>query len=90
MNDELTQLRQDIDEVDSKILDLIRKRMNLVESVGKYKKRNDISPLDISRWKEIMKSRLQKAKEQNLSVDSVQSIWNELHKMALEIEEQMK
>ena len=54
---ELTLLRSHIDEVDEQVIRLLAKRMDLVREIGSYKKENDITILQIERWKEIMRSR---------------------------------
>lgn len=89
MKDELTTLRAEIDQIDAKILDLISERLQLVREVGKYKKVKNIPPLDFARWEEVLKNRLAKASELAISEDSIRKIWQELHTMALQVEEEV-
>ena len=52
MNEKLDDIRQNIDEVDNKILSLYEERMSLVKKVYEYKKENGLSILNTNREKE--------------------------------------
>ena len=53
-------LRQAIDEVDEKILDLINQRLSLAKQIGDFKKQAGIQITDSGREKEILKRLLEK------------------------------
>ncbi len=57
IENKLISLRSRIDEVDDQLIRLLGKRMDLVREIGSYKKDNDITILQIERWKEIIRSR---------------------------------
>ena len=57
VEDKLIALRSRIDEVDDQLVRLLAKRMDLVREIGAYKKDNDITILQIERWREIMRTR---------------------------------
>ena len=54
---DLNNLRTQIDQIDEKILDLIKKRFNLAIEIGKHKKENGLSIKDPDREKEIMSNK---------------------------------
>jgi chorismate mutase len=53
-------LRQAIDEIDDKILDLINQRLSLTKQIGDFKKQGGIQILDSGREKEILNRLLEK------------------------------
>ncbi len=83
----LDNLRKEIDAVDNELISLLAKRMDIVEKIGKYKKENNIPPMDNNRWQSIVQSLLHKAEKLNLSKELVKDIYDQIHKHALCIEE---
>ena len=79
MNNELEFFRKQIDEVDEQIVNLLAKRMKVVEKVGKYKKENNIPPLDKKRWQEVIKTKK----------GFIKKIWEIIHEEALKIEKNL-
>ena len=57
ITNQLALLREQIDNIDSHILQQLRQRMAVVEKIGEYKKDNDITILQLERWKEILETR---------------------------------
>jgi len=53
-------LRQAIDEIDEKIMDLINQRLSLAKQIGDFKKQGGIQITDGTREKEIMNRLLEK------------------------------
>lgn len=86
MNNELENLRQQIDFLDEQLLEILAKRMAIVKEVGIYKKTNGIPPLDKNRWKEVLRRKIIKANILNLSTSFVLEIYDVIHEQALEIE----
>jgi len=77
----LEALRLDIDNLDSEVIQLIVKRMEVVNEIGKYKKENGVTILQMNRWTEIFDSRVLKTIEAGLSKEFahafIQCIHNE-------------
>jgi len=88
MND-LESLRKQIDEIDSLIVDLLAKRMKVVEKVGILKKQNNIPPLDPTRWQQVLTSKIEKAKSLGLNTEMVKKIYEVIHEFALIIEKKI-
>lgn len=76
MNIKLEKLRKQIDKIDSSIVILLAKRMEIVKKVGKLKKKNKLPPLDNKRWKEIIRTKK----------GFIKKIWEIIHDEALKIE----
>lgn len=51
--DALKDLRNQIDQIDNQIMDLLDKRFNITQQVGDYKKQHNIQVLDQNREKSI-------------------------------------
>lgn len=51
---DLSEIRKDIDKIDSQLLELFKARMDCAKEVGRYKKANDIPILNQQREDEIL------------------------------------
>jgi len=76
MNNKLEELRKQIDKIDNSIINLLAKRMKIVEKVGEFKKKNNIQVFDKERWQDVIKSKK----------GFVKKIWEVIHDEALKIE----
>lgn len=56
--DKLENLRANIDEIDSKLLDILAQRMKVVKEIGAYKKDHKITIFQLKRWSFIIEDRL--------------------------------
>ena len=54
MDKNLNDLRKEIDEIDSKIIALLKKRLEIIKIIKDYKEKNNIPILDNNREKEIL------------------------------------
>jgi len=54
----LEELRFEIDKLDAELIQLLSKRMEIVDQIGQYKKLNNITILQIKRWNNIVKDSL--------------------------------
>jgi len=86
--DVLGELRQQIDVYDDHLLDIIEQRMKVAETIGKYKKENNITILQSSRWDEIMKKVIAKGQAKGLSAEIIDTIFKAIHQES--INHQMK
>jgi chorismate mutase len=86
MKDELQKFREEIDKIDNNIVDLLSKRMSVVEKVGKLKKKHNIEALDAKRWDEVLHTKLEKAKSLGVSERLIKKIYNVIHDHALRLE----
>jgi chorismate mutase len=54
----LEKLRTEIDKLDVELIQLLAKRMEIIEEIGDYKKENNITILQLKRWQHIIEDRL--------------------------------
>lgn len=86
--DVLGELRQQIDVYDDHLLDILEKRMKLAETIGRYKKENNITILQSTRWDEIINKVISRGKAKSLSYDFIDTIFKAIHQES--INHQMK
>jgi len=55
--DQLASLRKEIDKLDDLIIQKVGERMKIVEKIGEYKRDNNVTILQVSRWDEIVQKR---------------------------------
>ena len=86
--DVLGELRQQIDVYDEHLLDLMEQRMKVAETIGRYKKENNITILQSTRWDEIIKRVIAIGKSKGLSAELIDTIFKAIHQES--INHQMK
>jgi len=88
-SDKLEELRQEIDRIDQKLIEVLGKRMSIVHEMGEYKRDHNITILQIERWRDIITSRLEIARKYGLERDFLlkllQLVHNESIRMQTEI-----
>ncbi len=72
-------LRSQIDIFDDQLLDLMEQRMNVAQTIGKYKKDNNITILQNSRWEEIVKKVVAKGQDKGLSAEFIDQMFKAIH-----------
>lgn len=74
---DLDNLRYEINNIDSEILYLLKKRMNISVKVGKLKKENNITILDNTREKKVYQKlfHLNEQKGEKLEEEFIKNIW---------------
>jgi len=76
-------LRRQIDQWDNELLRILRNRMAISEQIGQYKKRENITILQTSRWSEILEDRLSKANKLGLSDQFVTHLFKQIHQESI-------
>ena len=84
--DKLTELRNIIDEVDDELLSVLKKRSQVIEEIGKYKKEHEITIFQLERWQEILRTRGQWAGKIGLSRQYVERICQLLHEESIRLQ----
>lgn len=82
----LANLRAKIDIVDDELIQILAKRMKLVSQIGKFKKENNITILQLKRWNEVINDRLEKAEHLGLNKDFVTHLLEILHQESIQIQ----
>lgn len=71
-------LRNQIDEIDTQLVHLLGKRMNLVREVAKFKKESDLPIIDEKREKELRKHLRELAKKEGLDEEFVNHLYTHI------------
>jgi len=80
----LKELRAALDEVDHELLDLLVRRMEIVEQVASNKRSHRVRIRDLARERRILEDRCARAEALGLSPESIESIWRQLMLMSRE------
>jgi chorismate mutase len=89
MKNELEKLRERIDTIDDEIVDLLSKRIDLVERVGRLKKEHKISPLDKKRLEEVLHTKKNKAKILGISETLVEKLFKVIHDHSVKLQKKL-
>ena len=77
--DKLSELRGQIDKLDDQIIKQIGDRMKIAEKIGEFKRDNNVTILQVSRWDEIVQKRVSLAKALNLGEEFTVKFLELLH-----------
>jgi len=83
----LESLRGQIDELDSQLIDVLAQRMNLVDDIAGLKKQNDVTILQVSRYQEMLESRLQQAEKIHMNPEFIKLIFEQIHQNSIRRQE---
>lgn len=75
----LSELRRQIDELDTQLLEALSKRMRIAREIGQFKKENDMPVLQSGRYDEIINKRCMQAVELGLSHEFVKEVMEAIH-----------
>lgn len=81
--EKLELLRKLIDECDDNIVNELAKRMEVARQIGLYKRENDITILQSSRYKEIVEKRASQGYSQQLDPDFIRTIFEAIHEESI-------
>jgi chorismate mutase len=76
-------LRRQIDKFDDKLIEILEDRMKVADKIGKYKKENNMTILQSSRWDELLKNRLALAEIKGLSEDFIMKVFRAIHQESI-------
>ncbi len=77
--DGLSTLRKQIDEIDTDLVELLAKRMQISREIGKYKKEHRMPVLQMGRHDEIMQTRCNAAKEMEMDPEFMKTVLQAIH-----------
>lgn len=84
----LEMLRREIDKMDAEFLDILHKRMKIVDEIGQYKKANNITILQLQRWSEIITDRLGIGSKMGFDKDFLLQILQLIHEESIRRQEE--
>jgi len=75
----LEKLRQQINNLDDELMQILSQRMKVAEKIGQYKKDNDITILQTNRWNSILERAFTKGEKLGLSKEFVTKYFDAVH-----------
>ena len=82
----LEELRTEIDKLDVELLQILAKRMEIIDAIGKYKNENGITILQMKRWAGIITDRISIGTSLGLDEKFLKRLLNIIHKESIKIQ----
>jgi chorismate mutase len=79
----LAELRDQIDKLDDRIINLLEDRMSVSEKIGSHKKDNNITILQTKRWDDMLKTRLNLGNRKGLSDEFIIKLFRSIHQESI-------
>lgn len=83
----LGSLREDVDRIDSQMLELLSRRMDVVREMGRLKAKENISTLQPHRWQTMLEDRVRKAGLLGMSGRFAEELMQLIHEEAIQQQE---
>ena len=83
----LTELREQIDHVDKELFEIIAQRMDIVDQMGHYKKKNNVTVFQKNRWQQISESRSKWAEDLGLNPEFMWDLFKLIHDASIRRQE---
>ncbi|HEX9979521.1 MAG TPA: bifunctional 3-deoxy-7-phosphoheptulonate synthase/chorismate mutase type II [Flavobacterium sp.] len=80
---EMARLRRQIDQYDSKIIEVLGKRMQVADEIGALKRERNVAILQAKRWKEILEKMNAEGSLNNLSPDFIMRLFHAIHQESI-------
>lgn len=75
----LSLLRQQIDQIDNELLEVLAKRMRVSREIGRYKKEHKMSVVQATRYNDVMRTRLKIGEEMSMSPEFLRTVLLAIH-----------
>ena len=75
----LAALRSEIDDIDSELIQLLARRMNVASQIGEHKKEKGLTIVQMDRWKQILSDHIETGKEMGLSPELIEKVFEAIH-----------
>lgn len=82
----LDALRLQMDSIDEQVIELLQARMTLAREIGQYKKSHGMTILQMSRWKEVFKTRGDWAQAAGLGPEFIETYLEQVHKESIRVQ----
>ncbi|MCX6269043.1 MAG: chorismate mutase [Bacteroidetes bacterium] len=80
----LEELRSEIDKLDEELIEILARRMKVVEEIGTYKKVNKITILQLKRWSQLTHDRIQAGVKLGLSREFILRLLESVHEEGIQ------
>lgn len=85
----LEELRRLIDSIDDDVLQKLASRMAIVEKIGLFKQRHNVTILQVERWEKVIRSRSASASSIGLRESFVNELLRLIHREAIQLQERV-
>ena len=89
ITNKLSDFRKIIDEIDDELLNVLKKRMQIIEKIAIHKKEQNISIFQLGRWQEILRTRVQWADKIGVSRQHIEKICILLHEESIRLQNKL-
>lgn len=89
ITNKLSDFRKIIDEIDDELLNVLKKRMQIIEKIALHKKEQNISIFQLGRWQEILRTRVQWADKIGVSRQHIEKICILLHEESIRLQNKL-
>ena len=72
-------LRNRIDAIDAELLETLSARVAIVKEIGRYKKENNVTALQINRWSKLMEDRVNIGRKLDINENFVKTLFQLIH-----------
>ena len=72
-------LRNRIDSIDAELLETLSSRVAIVKQIGRYKKENNVTALQINRWSKLMEDRVNIGRKLEINENFVKTLFQLIH-----------
>jgi chorismate mutase len=80
---DLAGLRGEIDDIDAELLQLLARRMEVSERIGDYKKLNNVTVVQMDRWKQILADHIAVGDSLGLDRELVNAVFEAIHQASI-------
>jgi chorismate mutase len=80
----LEELRSEIDKLDEELIDILARRMKVVEEIGVYKKINKLTILQLKRWNQLTNDRIEAGIRMGLSREFILKLLESVHEEGIQ------
>lgn len=84
--EDLSRLRQQIDELDDKLLELLAKRMRVSKEIGTFKKEHDMTIVQTDRYDEILTKRITQASDMGMNPEFMRVVLEAIHEESVRVQ----
>jgi chorismate mutase len=85
----LEELRSEIDKIDAELLEILARRLDIVSEIGKYKRENNITILQIKRWRNIINERLADGTSRGMSKEFLRNMLELVHNESIRMQNEI-
>ncbi len=82
----LEELRSEIDVLDAELLEILKRRIEVVEKIGDVKEENQVTIFQMKRWFKVLNDRKKLARDLMLDKETVHELFQLIHKYSINVQ----